>query len=121
MRIIDWSSDVCSSDLERDRAVLGPVSRAGLGGRQRYRRSHLVQYFGKRHVLAFARIEPVAFTQLDEIGSSRDLLPDCRDAAVDHIACIKANHFIGQLRSDEHTSELQSLMRTSHAVFCLKN
>src|SRR3546814_10840521 len=67
---------------ERDRAVLGPVSRAGLGGRQRYRRSHLVQYFGKRRVLAFARIEPV--------------------------------------RSEEHTSELQSLMRISYAVFCLK-
>src|SRR3546814_4107557 len=30
-------------------------------------------------------------------------------------------HFFGLLRSEEHTSELQSLMRISYAVFCLKN
>src|SRR3546814_1990880 len=30
-------------------------------------------------------------------------------------------HFFSQGRSEEHTSELQSLMRTSYAVFCLKN
>src|SRR3546814_4892458 len=30
------------------------------------------------------------------------------------------NEFVGQLRSEEHTSELQSLMRISYAVFCLK-
>src|SRR3546814_3955019 len=30
-------------------------------------------------------------------------------------------HLVGLARSEEHTSELQSLMRTSYAVFCLKN
>src|SRR3546814_1906789 len=35
------------------------------------------------------------------------------------LACVKAGG--EQLRSEEHTSELQSLMRISYAVFCLKN
>src|SRR3546814_9134056 len=36
-----------------------------------------------------------------------------------HPDCIGANHANG-MRSEEHTSELQSLMRISYAVFCLK-
>src|SRR3546814_2272212 len=43
----------------------------------------------------------------------------------DHIAIMKAGRFVQvgtaqQIRSEEHTSELQSLMRISYAVFCLK-
>src|SRR3546814_10582424 len=40
-----------------------------------------------------------------------------------HLACIEqigVDADIGQIRSEEHTSELQSLMRSSYAVFCLK-
>src|SRR3546814_5180995 len=40
-----------------------------------------------------------------------------------HEAALVAHHFLGQparIRSEEHTSELQSLMRISYAVFCLK-
>src|SRR3546814_8675098 len=37
------------------------------------------------------------------------------------VVCIRVdNHVCAQLRSEEHTSELQSLMRISYAVFCLK-
>src|SRR3546814_1083793 len=40
----------------------------------------------------------------------------------DHIHLLErtVKMFIGQVRSEEHTSELQSLMRISYAVFCLK-
>src|SRR3546814_2219223 len=38
----------------------------------------------------------------------------------DHSATITPLKVAGKIRSDEHTSELQSLMRTSYAVFCLK-
>src|SRR3546814_9250659 len=44
----------------------------------------------------------------DSVEQQRTL---ARTIARDHVAC----------RSEEHTSELQSLMRTSYAVFCLKN
>src|SRR3546814_8993451 len=40
------------------------------------------------------------------------------EQAVESIACCTARHIIA--RSEEHTSELQSLMRISYAVFCLK-
>src|SRR3546814_4961326 len=82
MRISDWSSDVCSSDLIPRRA-----RRAGAGDPR---------------VRAAAR--------LDELGR-----------AADRGAGVRARRaFIAQRRSEEHTSELQSLMRISYAVFCLK-
>src|SRR3546814_6522117 len=77
MRISDWSSDVCSSDLKAMRVVLAEpqtLVRAGL-----------------RHLL--------------EIHASAQIVGEAAD---------------GAQRSEEHTSELQSLMRISYAVFCLK-
>src|SRR3546814_9309259 len=43
-------------------------------------------------------------------------------AAVEHVGQVDIDHLlpVGQRRSEEHTSELQSLMRTSYVVFCLK-
>src|SRR3546814_12392410 len=40
--------------------------------------------------------------------------------AADHAAVVQAAHLLCVGRSEEHTSELQSLMRSSYAVFCLK-
>src|SRR3546814_9171377 len=51
---------------------------------------------------------PTHFLQADHVGI--DLLQDREDAT--HVEVV---------RSEEHTSELQSLMRISYAVFCLKN
>src|SRR3546814_10768410 len=95
MRISDWSSDVCSSDLRQPRLV------AGLQGKQQRR---AVQCLGlaerhahQRAVGADGELEHVA---LDPVGLGE--------------IAMRAR------RSEEHTSELQSLMRTSYAVFCLK-
>src|SRR3546814_10518781 len=87
MRISDWSSDVCSSDL-------GP--RYGQGCRSERDRS--------RHLVARDRRPAV-------IGDLLLAKPGFR-----------LEHDLGMhdLRSEEHTSELQSLMRISYAVFCLK-
>src|SRR3546814_1874932 len=51
------------------------------------------------------------------------LVLTARDAIEDRIAGLDhgADDYLLQPRSDEHTSELQSLMRSSYAVFCLKN
>src|SRR3546814_9841618 len=85
MRISDWSSDVCSSDLRvREQGVLD-LSRVDVEGA---RHDHVVLAVHDEQVALvvevadFARVEPA--------------------------------------RSEEHTSELQSLMRISYAVFCLK-
>src|SRR3546814_4805729 len=109
MRISDWSSDVCSSDLEtktgRDRAAdpfrreqplpLGPLPR-----HQRYDEADIgsgVDGKSGRHA-----------EDGDQQATRR------RPQAARHIEA----HAVE--RSEEHTSELQSLMRTSYAVFCLK-
>src|SRR3546814_1933503 len=42
------------------------------------------------------------------------------DACLDHSVAVQAAIIALQVRSEEHTSELQSLMRRSYAVFCLK-
>src|SRR3546814_3964933 len=100
MRISDWSSDVCSSDLvdHLDRFTLD-VGRT------------LERTADTRHhdlIVGVRRIRNgVALRR-----SAATLIGRLRKCAV---ACDQR-----QRRSEEHTSELQSLMRISYAVFCLK-
>src|SRR3546814_4698478 len=94
MRISDWSSDVCSSDLDLIKA----------------RRANPTDDIAS--LIANARVDD-------------KLLPDW-DVASQYIAILTAGHdttsssTAGGVRSEEHTSELQSLMRIPYAVFCLK-
>src|SRR3546814_1124839 len=106
MRISDWSSDVCSSDLLQGAAVLAQERRQRLllrigGLRPGSERA--------RHVVAGTdQALLLAAPQRDADGAVRlgaDLLEDAHGL----------HH-----RSEEHTSELQSLMRISYDVFCLK-
>src|SRR3546814_2758435 len=101
MRISDWSSDVCSSDLpRRDRAVLG-------NHRRRLPQPPALRAF-ERHqpdLLAEHREAVVAFGIIGR-GELAVVQPPDRTAP--------------GLRSEEHTSELQSLMRISSAASCLK-
>src|SRR3546814_7484902 len=122
MRISDWSSDVCSSDLDlgtrrpRRRTPplhLRPTPCRGLPLRQRAqgrrrqegRSRHDLYADDPRGDLCLARLRA---DRRDPFGGVRRLLT--RGAG-------RADH----RRSEEHTSELQSLMRISYAVFCLKN
>src|SRR3546814_8128440 len=105
MRISDWSSDVCSSDLG-DRAddpaiwhnpqdpakslILSTDKKAGIA----------------IHDLAGRLLAFQPFGDLNNVDLRTDVT----------IAGEKAT----LVRSEEHTSELQSLMRISYAVFCLK-
>src|SRR3546814_3672408 len=120
MRISDWSSDVCSSDLEAQ----FPASFDERGR---------VHCLGKWQA-GFVEILRYACRDEDRFGIPAD--PD--ELAVGkcvgnkilgggiarHQRCAlggdKDHHCIEQDRSEEHTSELQSLMRISYAVFCLK-
>src|SRR3546814_1631709 len=98
MRISDWSSDVCSSDLS---VGTGRMARDA-GDFRRFMASPEAD----GAVLATA----AALRQVRKMGEgdSTDLL----------IVGLAATDYVG--RSEEHTSELQSLMRISYAVFCLK-
>src|SRR3546814_5294224 len=89
MRISDWSSDVCSSDLV--------ARRIGEGGRE----------FGEPRLVVIH-----AEHELDDRRHRR--------AGLHGDARILQQLRIALRRSEEHTSELQSLMRISYAVFCLK-
>src|SRR3546814_9759371 len=95
MRISDWSSDVCSSDLElmwsagvellKPLPASGTLSQRGSPGVQVMKSSNGVS-------------APPRLRRISLLGSC--------------IICFR-------IRSEEHTSELQSLMRISYAVFCL--
>src|SRR3546814_8837933 len=107
MRISDWSSDVCSSDLHvrrRDDAAIVEVAREHVF--HQVFGPDLVGAGGQRLVGIVAAREHGDLDVLAGAGGERD------DAA---------DHLVGVTRrSEEHTSELQSLMRISYAVFCLK-
>src|SRR3546814_6179594 len=104
MRISDWSSDVCSSDLGR---------RAG--GERKVRLAR-----GRRA----DQVQPVAGTpgrqRLDLRQRSRWRGNEAVQSLVGRIAQRQRQLRGRRGRSEEHTSELQSLMRISYAVFCLK-
>src|SRR3546814_7658081 len=107
MRISDWSSDVCSSDLPgsasvsegarpKDCAMLNCVPRlterspAGLSG------------------------------NVESLQRLLNRLSKANDRSLVSAWCPVRTALWLRMRSEEHTSELQSLMRISYAVFCLK-
>src|SRR3546814_10464019 len=116
MRISDWSSDVCSSDLEHPHAhrVPGRPAREAHGRRQGQgpdargaQRLHLSRCRGWSRVP-----HPLS----DPPDAPACTGPSTTPEQVLH----KVPHRLWTTRSEEHTSELQSLMRISYAVFCLK-
>src|SRR3546814_2699461 len=119
MRISDWSSDVCSSDLvdpPPGGAILA-VEGCGMCG------SDIKQYHGgtaRAGIMSYPVIpghETVGrIAKIDVEGVRRWGLKEGDRVAVHGIApCGTCSG-----RSEEHTSELQSLMRSSVAGFCLK-
>src|SRR3546814_6386261 len=110
MRSSDWSSDVCSSDL--------------------YLCTHMRDLVSKAVVSPLSKREREVIRLLAQGLTVTEIAQRiCR--SVKTVSCHKANamrklgiHTHSQLfvyaRSEEHTSELQSLMRISYAVFCLK-
>src|SRR3546814_8158484 len=98
MRISDWSSDVCSSDL----ITLKILTQAC------HHRTHGVGRTALAHQ-----------GQRELMGAHREAFVVLRGGEQLVQASIEFAVLVAQ-RSEEHTSELQSLMRISYAVFCLK-
>src|SRR3546814_6303525 len=116
MRISDWSSDVCSSDLIRDIA-------AGCVDQERAPPHvpdlRLPDHAGGARGLRNVERDGVAVRQ-----QFRERFDRHRVAERQLVGMVEVAHAhpetLGDERSEEHTSELQSLMRISYAVFCLK-
>src|SRR3546814_1925933 len=129
MRISDWISDVCSSDLLE--AVAGPRAQRGLGQHAAGRVSG-----AKKQDAAFHRLDPGGRNgqPLRSAGTANrrarraGLIRRVRAAVVGQVGDEPVHGIepgavadvAAAVRSEEHTSELQSLMRISYAVFCLK-
>src|SRR3546814_7896083 len=104
MRISDWSSDVCSSDLQS-------ISRLRA-------RLHLLLRTPQPRLsrpVAGPRFRDQAVLQAECCGAARCRAAQAWLPVFDDFARRQYRS-----RSEEHTSELQSLMRISYAVFCLK-
>src|SRR3546814_5695306 len=99
MRISDWSSDVCSSDLllrQLSKPQQLPLALERTG-----------RYLNLRYPITLLRIMAQVLILEQQLEQLTTVLSEC-------------NFSIILQRSEEHTSELQSLMRISYAVFCLQ-
>src|SRR3546814_9184397 len=118
MRISDWSSDVCSSDLVLQDAHALDLARdtpaTAMARMQQLDRDalHVLDDGRLAGIVTYRGLARLAAGVGNDGGAGKDeglagaLIRDVPTAPCD--------------RSEEHTSELQSLMRTSYAVFCLK-
>src|SRR3546814_5987983 len=128
MRISDWSSDVCSSDLVHELRRLHLLIACGVQFA-----AHILFQLAPQHIalgvpengtLCFLlQVEQVHLrADLTMIPLRRFLKPRQMRLKMFLVEPSRAVN-TGQhrfLRSEEHTSELQSLMRISYPVFCLK-
>src|SRR3546814_2341285 len=115
MRISDWSSDVCSSDL-LEALTPGFVFRPSPQG------SPIFQIRGVGFFEEAIGISPTVTTYVDQAPLPFSVMAQGAMFDVERVEVLKGPQgtLFGQNRSEEHTSELQSLMRISYAVFCLK-
>src|SRR3546814_10107684 len=104
MRISDWSSDVCSSDLPDGVKVCFPFT-TEIG---------MTQGFARCLCLLLGCLLAACTTRTD--AQEKDMGLDPATAAYQKYGY---NDRPVEARSEEHTSELQSLMGNSYAVFCL--
>src|SRR3546814_501664 len=110
MRISDWSSDVCSSDLPaRISENSNPCSSSP-------RASIVIDWTVPSRSPSSWCVSQRASYRLPTLSAIPPLCMHHPQPTPDLIDRSRADH----IRSEEHTSELQSLMRISYAVFCLK-
>src|SRR3546814_2855334 len=137
MRISDWSSDVCSSDLITDRKSMEiqlKEANAAIEEKNRQIRialdnisQGLTMYDSENRLVLFNRRYAELYGLGDTLRVGTTLQAMLRASAAvgnylaeDAEAITRRRLDAAAARSEEHTSELQSLMRISYAVFCLK-
>src|SRR3546814_9669485 len=108
MRISDWSSDVCSSDLAaggKAETITADVVLVSIGRKPNTDGLALEKAGLSTNKRGQIEIDHDFATAIPGIWAIGDVVP---------------GPMLAHKRSEEHTSELQSLMRISYAVFCLK-
>src|SRR3546814_8280511 len=103
MRISDWSSDVCSSDLTR-----------------RCRQRNLLPLFRQQSLHARCTSGALFRSVYQPYRERNRSLSGGRMGSQVEVLADHGRRCLSGYRSEEHTSELQSLMHISYAVFCLK-
>src|SRR3546814_5369568 len=105
MRISDWSSDVCSSDLSD-----------AFGGSPVFRYVDNENLGVVEAAIGAGDVGLPSYSTLGPVVQYNSIAPQ------DEMGLFVSQSFgdFDMKRSEEHTSELQSLMRNSYAVFCLK-
>src|SRR3546814_4975966 len=148
MRSSDWSSDVCSSDLEQvggqaNHGVYVAV-REQLGADVRFlaaAEQHTVREDDGHHAVVLQIVQPMkeegevggalgrhaVVLEAHVLGHGLARLPAVAEGRIGHhrvelrfLGRVGLAQEVPVVRSEEHTSELQSLMRISYAVSCLK-
>src|SRR3546814_6254267 len=131
MRISDWSSDVCSSDLVERKAKNDFVTQVDRGAEQEIIR--LIRKAYPHHAILAEESGASGDNEvtwiIDPLDGTTNFLHGIPHFAVSIGIPVRGKLEHGVIyapctqdlyRSEEHTSELQSLMRNSSAVFCLK-
>src|SRR3546814_6541745 len=137
MRISDWSSDVCPSDLSEE-MLLNSTANERFGGLRKMHgrlgwRINAVEQTDRVEQVYCAEVKGThAFALDDNILTSNCFGCSAHGDAIRWMTDQRGLSFTDAVkeladaagmevpRSEEHTSELQSLMRISYAVFCLK-
>src|SRR3546814_4184943 len=126
MRISDWSSDVCSSDLvqaQRRHHAQADVAAADVADvadrflQRSQALDDLADFHEQRMRLVGGDQAPAHQGEQGEAELGLGVVQDLADRGLRNMQAARGG---ADRRSEEHTSELQSLMRISYAVFCLK-
>src|SRR3546814_4573278 len=125
MRISDWSSDVCSSDLSVTcrRDPLGTTVADSFCASAKPATSEVSGQYGGCSYSATNWTGWSAWSSTCSASATRTQTAQCRrsdGAIVAASECTSRGVALSQTRSEEHTSELQSLMRSPYADICLK-
>src|SRR3546814_2945116 len=111
MRISDWSSDVCSSDVGFFRLATTPTQGHTRRNASFEGLTSLLGGYGSSRSKLAGQVLPLGLRPVHHPVLCHCLLGRGSGAQ---------SNMGGRVRSEEHTFELQSLMRISYAVFCLK-
>src|SRR3546814_3632150 len=121
MRISDWSSDVCSSDLVNKITASADVGSKKFEANLNRTVKNLQQVMSQISTLEKSMYAGAGgvrqLNQAQQFGKSTEAAARFAGTVKNAGTAVEA---VGARRSEEHTSELQSLMRISYAVFCLK-
>src|SRR3546814_6083377 len=108
MRISDWSSDVCSSDLSCSGAIftVRSMTKGEFAGHKKERQTCENSCSSRRRCSHLRYRAPQWLNIMVSVAAG--------------VAAMMLRADMTAIRSEEHTSELQSLMRISYAVSCLQ-